>query len=73
MTGGEPCIDGAHSIFSGVGERFKFSFSCSSPRSITRSLGSGDFLTLRSKGADEVSLITGGSLGLLADLSTSCW
>lgn len=69
VTGGDPCRDGTHSIFSGEGERLKFSFS--SPRSITRSLSSGDFLILKSNGAEEVSRTTGASLGLLADLSTS--
>lgn len=46
VDGGDPCREGAHSIFSGLGEPFL----TSSPTSTTSSF-SGDLLTLKSKGA----------------------
>lgn len=70
VSGGEPLIEGTHSIFSGDGVlRLRFSFS--SPKS-TKSFNSGDFLTLKSSGADE-SLIKGGSFDLLTVFRTSVW
>lgn len=72
VEGGEPRIDGTHSIFSGDGDLlFKFSFSCSSLSSIFTFFTSGDFFILRSSGADEDSLTEGVSFNLLADFSTS--
>lgn len=69
VRGGDPLTDETLSTFSGVGDvPFLFSFSLSSPKSMTKSRISGDFLTLKSKGA-VLSLIT--SLGLLTDFRTS--
>lgn len=70
VNGGEPLIEGTHSIFSGDGD-LRFLFSFSSPKS-ANCFKSGDFRTLKSSGADE-SFIAGGSFGLLMDFKTSVW